>query len=210
MELRRPSEGGKRSCSPSELTEDGDQEEEPQTGGELALDSSDQVPSQAQEPAASTPFEKTPCAVQKGGFRLTYWLLLTVLFFGALGAGLWAGRSFMQMNAVSNPYRHKTLPVAPDSNHVIKGLFCPVEGGDRTLRLSLSLRTGEPFPGGQQPIKIDLLCEVIYEAVQTMGVKQLSGEQGMKALKTRIVELMHGRYPHLKVEDIQFLDYTIF
>lgn len=136
-------------------------------------------------------------------------VLLLILFIGSVGAGFWAGGRLMSSDSQWRVPGNQPASASHGSSRVFRGLFLPLEDGDKTLFLSLSIQIGEHYPYGGHPIQAQSLCGTVFEAVQTMEVNELMGEKGMKSLKLTIKNMLHRRYPNIVVKDIHFLDYTI-
>lgn len=147
---------------------------------------------------------------ESSALRPVSWVVFLILFFGAIGAGLWAGGHFIPPYIQWKLGQEPSVGATSDSMHVLKGLFFPLEDGRRTLYLRVSLRIGEQSPNEGHPIDHQLLYGSIFEAVQEMEATELMGRRGIKSLKGRILRLTRQRYPELKIEDVHFLDYTIF
>lgn len=134
------------------------------------------------------------------------------LYVGLLAAGL-AGLLIMGIplfrakpQLVEDPV--KTLEQSR-REVVVKGLYLPLEKGERGLYLSvnllLDLRAGAAVETGDAV----WLREAAFDAAHTLKIDELRGYVGMKALKRRILEIARSRHPGLKVADIHFFEYLI-
>jgi hypothetical protein len=174
----------------------------------------DELPNKKTDPALESEAEIHHGGGTRSGessaLKPVSWVVFLILFFGAIGAGLWAGGHFIPSYFQWKSDQKPSVGVTSSSMHVAKGLFFPLEDGRRTLYLSLSLRIGEQDLKEGHPIDHQLLYGSIFEAVQGMEATELMGRHGIKSLKGRILRLTRKRYPELKIEDVHFLDYTIF